>query len=916
MKQFLLFFLGLSTWLAYGQNGSEKINLEFQGATRLELIREIEQRTNYRFFYVEDWFESEQLTGSFENRSVRSVMEELFDDTLVNFYIGEDFRIILTRNSLIHDTLPSGFFDPKTPESMADKAKPVFYQSQPSVKVTGVETLRIGKENRNASRRHYNLSGQVRNNISREPIPNLVISVIGKNINAVTDLDGNYTIDLPVGENKLELKSLGIESLERRVIIYNDGTFNFDLAENPELLDEVILDADKDDNIMKAVTGITQIKVKEIKNIPLVLGERDMLKVATTLPGVSTTGEGAGGYNVRGGQSDQNLMLLDNAVLYNPSHFFGIFSALNPYTTGELDIYKGNIPAEYGGRLSSVFDIRTKDGNTEKFSGEGAIGPVTSNLTLEIPIVKNKSSLLIGGRGTYSDWILKQLDEESLQNSKASFYDFIGKYNHILGEKDQIETTGYYSNDVFSISSDSTINYTNALFSVKWDHRFDEKMSGSLIVVNSNYAYDILYDSNSSSDFKLNYKVQETELKFLMNHLVNEKHRLTYGVSGKLYNNQPTNIKPNGDISLVTPSNIEGERALESGLFISDDYNLSKALSFNLGLRYSYYAFLGPTDQNIYVPGLPKNEDSLLSTENYGNNEVVQTYGGPEIRVSGRYSFSPSFSVKGSYNNNYQFIHSLTTNTTASPTDTWKLSDLNIKPQRANQFSLGLFKNLDGNTYELSLEGYYKLSDNILDYKVGADLMLNENIESEVLQGEGKAYGLEFLLRKNIGKLNGWIGYTYARSFIKLDSEFEQEKINEGKFFPSNYDKPHDFSMVANYKLTKRYSFSMNFIYQTGRPVTIPVGNYTYKDADYVFYSNRNEFRIPDYIRLDLGINIEGNHKIKKLAHSFWNISVYNVLGRNNPYSVFFVTENGQIKAYQSSIFSVPVPTITYNFRF
>ncbi len=648
----------------------------------------------------------------------------------------------------------------------------------------------------------------------------------------------------------------------------------------------------------------------------MVLGERDVLKVATTLPGISTAGEGSSGFNVRGGKADQNLMLLDNAVIYNPTHFFGIFSALNPFTTGELDIYKGSIPAEFGGRLSSVFDIKTKNGNNQKFSGEGAIGPVTSNLTLEIPVVKDKSSLIVGGRGTYSDWILKQIDEESLQNSEASFYDAIAKYNHQINDNNSIETTGYFSKDVFSISSDSTYSYSNALFSFKWNHIFNDKNKGSLIFSNSNYDYDIVFDGNANRNFDLNYKVQETEVKLIMNYLPNEKHSLTYGLSGKLYNNTPANIKPRGAESIIIPTDIQDERALESALFISDNFNISKNLLFNIGFRYSLYAFIGETTQNIYLEGLPKSEATLVDTKTFGKNDVVETYGGPEVRVSARYSFTPSFSIKASYNNTYQFIHTLTTNTTASPTDTWKLSDLNIKPQQANQFSLGLFKNVDGNNYELSLEGYYKLSDNILDYKVGADLLLNDNIETEVLQGEGKAYGVEFLVKKNKGKLNGWIGYTYSRSLIKLDSEFSEERVNNGEYFPSNFDKPHDFSLVANYKLTKRYSISMNFIYQTGRPVTFPVGNYVFNNAEYVFYSNRNEFRIPDYFRLDLGINIEGNHKIKKLAHSFWNISVYNVLGRNNPYSVFFVTENGEIKAYQSSIFSVPVPTITYNFRF
>ena len=336
----------------------------------------------------------------------------------------------------------------------------------------------------------------------------------------------------------------------------------------------------------------------------------------------------------------------------------------------------------------------------------------------------------------------------------------------------------------------------------------------------------------------------------------------------------------------------------------------------DLGLRYSFYAALGESSQNIYQEGLPKGEGTLLETKDFDNNEVIETYGGLEVRASTRYFLSPSLSVKAGYNNTFQYIHTLSSNTTVSPTDTWKLSDVNIEPQRADQISLGFFKNFDDNKYELSLESYYKKTHNILDYKVGAQLLLNESIETEVLQGEGKAYGVELLLKKSEGRLNGWLGYTYSRTFTKLDSEFLEERINNGEYFPSNFDKPHDISLVTNYKFTKRYSFSANFVYQTGRPVTFPVGSYFLGGSEYALYSDRNKFRIPDFYRLDLSLNIEGNHKIKKFAHSFWNISVYNVLGRNNPYSVFFVTEDGSLQAYQSSIFSIPVPTITYNFKF
>jgi hypothetical protein len=656
--------------------------------------------------------------------------------------------------------------------------------------------------------------------------------------------------------------------------------------------------------------------VEETKNIPLVLGERDVLKVATTLPGISTAGEGAAGFNVRGGSTDQNLILLDNAVIYNPSHFFGIFQALNPFTTKDLKILKGGIPAEYGGRLSSVFDITSKDANTEKISGEMAVGPVTSNVTLEIPVVKGKSGLIVGGRGTYSGWILRSLKDESLNNSKASFYDAIAKYTHVINDKNTVRAMGYYSNDAFSITSDSVYGYNNRLLSFQWDHQFNEKNTGSLILANSNYKFNIAYKGNSDSNFNLGFVVDETEAKFKFTYLHSNAHKFDYGLSAKLYNVQPGNLEPNGSGSIVDSKNIPTEKAVEAALYVSDNFKVNDKLLIDVGLRYSMFATLGRTEARIYEENMPKNEETLVETVSYDKNEVVDTYGGPEVRLSARYLLSPNLSLKASYNSTYQYIHRLSNTTTISPIDTWKLSDNNIKPQKGRQVGLGLYKNLEGNQFEISLEGYYKEADNLLDFKVGSELLLNETIETETLQGDGQAYGVEFLIRKNSGKLNGWLGYTYSRSFLKLDSEFAEERVNNGEFFPTNYDKPHDFSAVLNYKLTKRYSLSANLSYQTGRPVTYPVARYNFNNSEYVVYSNRNEFRIPDYYRLDLGINIEGNHKLKKLAHSFWNISVYNVLGRNNPYSVFFVTENGELKAFQSSIFSIPVPTITYNFKF
>lgn len=920
MKNFCILLLLAFIRHGTAQEIGTKISVSFENVNMVDALKTIEAETDYHFFYLEQWIRGESVTGEYQNAEVASILEDIFRNSVINFYIMDDKSVILTQNSLIYDILPDGYFGEEETENIDygqdEEVGPFFLNTKENSVRERMKTVRIGKENRNSSSRMFTLRGKAINASTKNAIADLVIIVKGKDIGTSTDADGNFNIKLPIGENIVETRALGIQDSKTRIVIYGDGVYDFQLDESLEVLDEVVVQGNRDRNIEEALTGVTLIDVEKIKNIPLVLGERDILKAVITLPGVSNAGEGASGYNVRGGRTDQNLILLDNGVVYNPTHFFGIFSALNPFSTESAEIYKGNIPAEFGGRLSSVFDIKTKDGNKEKFSGEASIGPVTSNVVLETPIVKGKSALLVGGRATYSNWILRSLDDEQLQDSKASFFDVVAKYDHTINENNEIEAIGYYSRDAFSITSDSIFDYSNRLFSMKWDHKFNDKNTMGLILSNSEYRFGIAFDGESNDDFDLGYRNNETEIKLKMKYLHSDRHKFDYGIASKLYIVNPGSIDPLGNESEVRPLNIPEERGLESAIFLSDRYKVSDKLLVDMGIRYSFYLALGPGIQRTYQENAPLNSGTQTGTEEFDDNEIVETYGGSEVRLSARYFLTPTFSIKGSFNNAFQYIHTLSNNTTVSPTDTWKLSDLNIEPQQANQVSLGLYKNFEGNKYELSLEGYYKRQKNLLDYKVGAQLLLNEAIETEVLQGDGKAYGVEFLLKKNEGKLNGWLGYTYSRSFVRLDSEFAEERVNNGEFFPSNFDKPHDFSLVANYKFTKRLSASANFVYQTGRPVTFPIGSFEFNNSEFVFYSDRNRFRIPDYYRLDLSFNLEGNHKIKKFAHSFWSFSIYNVLGRNNPYSVFFVTENGDIKAFQSSIFAIPVPTLTYNFKF
>lgn len=904
----------------FAQTEEPKISISFNEIDREDVLLQIEKITKVNIYYAQEWLGNKSVTGSYQNAPLSEVLRDIFKNTIINFYILDNDNIVLTRNTIIKDKLHSSFFRDSLSILSSDEdvseTPSFFYLEEKQDKISNIETVRIGRERRNSRQEKFTLSGTVKNSFTGEPIQNLAVVVKGGSAGTSTDEQGFYKIELPAGVSVLQTKAIGIESVEKRVVIFDNGRLDFNLDENIEQLDEVVVESNRLKNVETVVTGVVELDVAEIKTIPLVLGERDILKTAITLPGITNAGEGAAGYNVRGGGTDQNLILLDDAVIYNPSHFFGIFSALNPFTSGAVTIYKGSIPAEYGGRLSSVFDISTKDANTQKFSGEASIGPVTSNLSLEIPVVKDKSGIIIGGRTTYSNWILNALDDESLKNSKASFFDVVAKYNDRINENNNIAVMGYYSRDAFSITSDSIYSYSNRLFSLKWNRKLNENNSMNVLLSNSQYGFNIGFEGNSDKNFDLGYKINETEFKLKLLKLYNDTHKISYGLSSKLYVVDPGDVDPVGPSSIVEPLSIQREKGWESALFISDNITLNKKLSVDLGLRYSFYAALGKSSQNIYQDDVPKDESTLVETKDFDNNEIIETYGGLEVRASTRYFLTPSLSVKAGYNNTFQYIHTLSSNTTVSPTDTWKLSDVNIKPQRADQVSLGFFKNFDDNKYELSLEGYYKKSNNILDYKVGAQLLLNESIETEVLQGEGKAYGVELLLKKSEGRLNGWLGYTYSRTFTKLDSDFLEERINNGEYFPSNFDKPHDISLVTNYKFTKRYSFSANFVYQTGRPVTFPVGSYFLGGSEYALYSDRNKFRIPDFYRLDLSLNIEGNHKIKKFAHSFWNISVYNVLGRNNPYSVFFVTEDGSLQAYQSSIFAIPVPTITYNFKF
>ncbi|MBL7698231.1 MAG: TonB-dependent receptor plug domain-containing protein [Chitinophagaceae bacterium] len=667
-------------------------------------------------------------------------------------------------------------------------------------------------------------------------------------------------------------------------------------------------------NVRSTTMGVQSIDIKTIKQVPVLFGEADVLRVVLATPGVKTVGEASTGLNVRGGSTDQNLILFNDATIYNPAHFFGMFSAFNPDLVKEVNLYKSSVPARYGGRLSSVLDIEGRQGDKTKYTGVAGIGLLTGKIMLEGPIVKDKTSFLFGARSTYADWLLKLLPEE-YENSTAGFYDVNLNLSHTINKSNEISATGYFSKDRFTLNGDTTFGYENKSVSLKWKHSFN-KVTSTFTGGYDDYLYNTSSHSNPVNAYKLSFNVNQKYLRAHFNYYLDNRHTVDFGFNSVYYTIKPGTLKPYSGSSLVETDIISAEQALESAIYLNDKFDISNDLSIEGGVRYSLFNYLGPKDINTYVPGLPKTEDNMTGSESFDSWKFIKTYGGPEYRVSARYIFGDQYSVKASFNTQRQYIHMLSNTTSMAPTDTWKLSDPNVKPQQGSQVSLGLYKNLVKSTVEISFEVYYKKIRDYLDYKSGARLIMNHQVETDVINTKGRAYGAEFMIKKLSGKLNGWLSYTYSRIELKQDDPNAGELINKGEFYPANYDKPHDVTFIGNYRINKRLSFSFNATYSTGRPITLPTGRYFYSGGYRTLYGPRNGHRIPDYFRTDFSVNIDGNHKVKQVLHNSWTIGIYNITGRKNPYSVYYISEGGAINGYKLSVFGSAIPFVTYNVRF
>ncbi len=890
-------------------------NTSFDGLPFLEFVEKVEELSPVRFYFNEEQVQSLAIVQPTNERDLSRVLAQSLQGTPFSFFVNEAGQVFVWSGDPIRVALTEGTSLNPGINGLASGGEFVALAKEAPTLEVGPQRREEERVGEDEGKSQAKLTGVVRDKETGIPLIGATISVPALGVGAYTNDQGYFTLTLPTALHELSIRSYGKSEVIQPVRLRGDGVLDIDLEEAVREMDEVLIEATRRRNVDDVQMGTNQISIQTMKQIPALLGEVDVMRAAVLLPGVQTVGEGAGGFNVRGGGVDQNLVLLEHAPVFNPSHMFGFFSAFHPDLVSDFTLYKSGIPARYGGRISSVFDVGIKDGNRKKYELRGGISPVTARLLLEGPIVKNKGSFVLGGRSTYSDWLLQRLPDAGFRNSSANFYDVNLGASYELNFNNRLDVSAYASNDRFVLNGDTAFGYQNRNVSLSWKHLFSEEFLGVFSAVYSGYAYQVSSQAPEENAYELGYGLGYAEAKADMSWLKFANHQIRFGASAIRYELDPGYQRPLGESSLVIPENLQTERAMEAAVYLSDEWRVNERLSIQLGYRHSLFLAYGPREVYEYGSNAPRSLNTITDTLQFGRGEIVQPYHGPEFRFAMRYNVDPASSFKLSYNRMRQYLHRVSNTVSISPTDTWKLSDRYIRPQVGDQYAFGYFRNFRQNSIETSVEVYYKPLQNIIDYKGGANLLLNPQLETELLNARGRAYGIELLITKTTGRLNGWISYTYARTMVQVDGPFAEERVNRGEYFPSNFDKPHDVTLVGNYRFSRRVSLSSTMTYSTGRPVTLPVAQYQYGNSSRVYYSDRNAYRIPDYFRTDLSINIDGSHKLKKLTHSSWSISVYNLLGRANAYSVFFVAEGGQVNGYQLAIFSRPILTATYNFK-
>lgn len=751
---------------------------------------------------------------------------------------------------------------------------------------------------------NFSLNGTITDSKTGEQLIGAIVIIKEiPNTGAAANSYGYYTLIIPKGIYTVLVRYVGYENFEQKIDLDKNILLNLSLEPKGRELKEVEISADKpNENVTRTQMGVEKLTMKEIKQIPVLFGEQDLLKTLQLLPGVKSAGEGNAGFHVRGGGADQNLVLLDEAPVYNASHLLGFFSVFNSDAVKDVTLYKGGMPAEFGGRLSSVLDVKMNEGNQKRFGAKGGIGLIASRLTLEAPVVKDRGSFMIAARRTYADAFLKLSADSNRRKSTLYFYDLNTKFNYKINEKNRIYASGYFGRDVFGFGDQFSFDWGNTTATVRWNHIFNSRIFSNSSFIYSNYNYRISVQSGDLN-VKIGSTIKDLNFKQDYQYFVNNKNRVKFGWNVIHHTFIPGKIEGSGIFANAISN--EKRYALESSVYGSQEINFSPLFTVNYGLRITDFRYLGPGTIYTY-----DTDGEVLTSRYAAKNEVVKTYINLEPRINASYLIDEKQSVKAAYSRTVQNLHLLSNTTSGNPTDIWVPSSNNVKPELGDQYSVGYFRNLKNNTFELSAESYYKNLYNQIDYKNGAQLAFNQLVEGELVYGTGRAYGIELLGRKKVGKLTGWIGYTLSRTERKF------REINDGKYFPARQDRTHDISVVVMYELNKKWSLSTNWVYYTGNAVTFPSGKYQIEGQLVNYYTERNGYRMPDYHRLDFGATYY--RKNTDTYESSWSFSIYNAYARRNAYIITFresANDPNQNEAVQLSLFRL-IPAITYNFHF
>ncbi len=757
--------------------------------------------------------------------------------------------------------------------------------------------------------KNITLSGYVIDAENGERLAGITVIETNLKIGVATNEYGFYSLNIPAGKWDIQLSSIGYKPLVHNGQSLRNTVHDFTMERSETQLGEVIIEAERaDENVRAPAMGMVKLDVKTIKSIPSLLGEIDVVRVLQLLPGVQSTSEGSTGFSVRGGGSDQNLILLDDASVYNSGHMLGFFSIFNNDAVKNVTLYKGDIPAAYGGRLSSLLDVEMKEGNPGKIGFTGSIGTISSKLTIDGPLIKDRTTFLIGGRRTYADLFLPFAKEEDLRDNKLFFGDLNLKLLHVLNDRNRLYLTGYTGKDVFK-NDFSRVGFGNTTGTLRWNHIISGSLFMNLSLVYSRYNYDLgtPEDGTGSFSFLWASHVSDYQPRLDFTHLLTDKHKLRYGLSLNYHKFFPGEVSGIGSTTGSSYFRLPAANALESGVYLSDEYKVAGNLTLKYGLRFSVFQNVGPgtsyTFDSEYIP-----VDSI----SYKSGKIFNTYSALEPRFAFTYLLSEVSSLKGSYSHTAQFITLAQNSSSGTPLNIWFPASPNVEPQLCDQFSLGYFRNVFNDMYEVSGEVYYKNFRRVIDFRDHAELFLNQYLEGELRTGKGNSYGIETLIRKNVGYFTGWLSYTYSRSFRTV------KEINNGNRYPSLYDKPHSINLVTTFALTKRITVSSTWTYATGLPLTLPTGRAVLGNSLIPVYSDRNSYRMDDYHRLDLSLTFKGKEKTGKRWHSDLNLSVYNVYNRHNAWAINIVPDDTNpfiAYAEKTYLFAI-IPALTWNIRF